>query len=410
MRIPPVITRAIAAALLALSASCTPPREAPDTVVIWHQKTGAERSFFEKVVREYNALHPQGKIDALYREGEELRNSFIIAAVAGQGPDLVFGPADNVGLFAETRVIRPWNESLDKAFLDRFTADGIVSWKGKPWMVADQIGNQLMLVYDRQAVKSPPRTLAELVESGRTLTRREGDAVTRHALAWNTSEPYFFIPFLTGFGGWILDDEGNPSLDTPEMRAALGFVVDLREKYGLTQGYADYDEADLAFKHGRAAMTINGPWSWAEYGVPDRSMLALLPLNTATGLHCRPLLAAKGYCMNINTPAAKFGLIRDVLRHLTGEAVQREMAARLFTTPTLESVIHSPAVANDPVLRLAIEQAKLSLPAPVTPKLRYIWDGMRAPYRKVMTGELSPDQGARLMQREVDRLLAEGMP
>ncbi len=410
MRFPPIFVRVLAAALLALPASCTPPREAVDTVVIWHQKTGAERAIFEQVIREYNLLHPEESVVALYREGEELRNSFIIAAVAGQGPDLVFGPADNVGLFAETRVIRPWDEVVGKAFLERFSGDGIVSWKGKPWLVADQIGNQLMLVYDRQAVKSPPHTLAELVETGRTLTLREGDAVTRHALAWNSSDPFFFIPFLTGFGGWIMDDDGNPTLDTPEMRAALRFVVDMGGKHGITAGYADNDEADLEFKRGRAAMTINGPWSWAEYGVPARRMLALLPLNSATGLRCRPLLAAKGYCLSINTPPEKFDIVRRVLEHLTGEEVQQTMASLLFTTPTLKSVVDSAAASGNPVLRLALQQATLSVPTPVTPKLRYIWDGMRAPYRSVMTGEISPDEGARLMQREVEKRVAEGMP
>ena len=410
MRFSLFLARGLAAALLSLCASCTPPREEPDTVVIWHQKIGAERVLFEDVVRKYNLAHPAEQVRALYREGEALRNSFIIAAVAGQGPDLVFGPADNVGIFAETRVIRPWNEVLDGAFLGRFTGDGVVSWNGKPWLVSDQIGSQLMLVYDRAALRSPPRTLQELAGTGRTLTLRDSGAITRHALVWNNAEPYFFIPFLTGFGGWIMDEQGNPTLDTPETHAALHFVLDLGKKYGVTPSYADYDSADLLFKSGGAAMTINGPWAWAEYGVPERSMLALLPINEATGLRCRPLLAAKGYCLSINTPAEKFGIVRHVLEHLTGAEVQAEMAARLFTTPTLKSVIASPAVANDPVLRLAIEQATLSVSTPVTPRLRYVWDGMRGPYRRVMSGEISPEEGARLMQREAEKRIAEGMP
>jgi maltose-binding protein MalE len=149
--------------LLLVPAACTPPREAPDRLVIWHQKTGAERTFFEEIIREYGRRNPGDKVTALYREGEELRNSFIIAAVAGQGPDLVFGPSDNVAIFARTRVIRPWDEVLDAGFLDRFTGDGIVHWEGNPWLVADQIGNQLMLVYNRRMVERPPATLGEVV-------------------------------------------------------------------------------------------------------------------------------------------------------------------------------------------------------------------------------------------------------
>lgn len=406
-----VLSRCFAVALLiAAVTSCTPPRENPDRLVIWHQKTGAERAFFEEAVASYNSRHPQERVVALYREGEELRNSFIIAAVAGQGPDLVFGPSDNVALFADTRVIRPWNEVLDPAFVAKFTADGLVDWQGQTWMVADQIGNQLMLVYDRQVVTHPPQTLDELIELGRELTLRSGRRVERYALTWNYAEPYFFIPFLTGFGGWIMDEEGNPTLDTPEMRAALQFVLDLRDEHGIVPRYEDYDTANLMFQRRRAAMIINGPWSWSDYDVPERSMLALLPVNTATGLRCRPIIAAKGYSLSVNTPPEKLGLVRRVLEFFTGEEIQMAMAERLLTTPTLRSVLASPEFRSNAVLQLALEQSKNAIPMPIDPKLRYIWDGIRGPYRRVFTGDLTPEQAARLMQRGAEERIAEGLP
>jgi maltose-binding protein MalE len=410
LRLPKIFQRAAAGACLLACAGCTPPREAPDRLVIWHQKTGAERAFFEEAVASYNRQHPGEQVVALYREGEELRNSFIIAAVAGQGPDLVFGPSDNVAVFAGTRVIRPWDAVVGPDFFDRFTADGIVRWEGQPWMVADQIGNQLMLVYDRQMVGRPPDTLEELVELGRKLTLRRGDRVERYALTWNYAEPYFFIPFLTGFGGWIMDDEGRPTLDTPEMRAALQFVLDLRDKHGVIPRYEDYNTANLMFLRKRAAMIINGPWAWSDYGVPERSMLALLPLNTGTGLRCRPVIAAKGYCLNINTPPEKFALVRRVLDFFTGEDVQLAMAQRLFTTPTLHRALESPAFRGNAVLQMALEQSKNAVPMPIDAKLRYIWDGIRGPYRRVFTGDLTPDEAARQMQREAERRIAEAMP
>lgn len=407
---PQPILRLLTALFLLAQTSCTPPREAPDRLVIWHQKTGAERTFFEEVIREYTRLHPEDKVTALYREGEELRNSFIIAAVAGQGPDLVFGPSDNVALFAGTRVIRPWEDVLDGEFFDRFTDDGVVRWEGRFWLVADQIGNQLMLVYNRRMIERPPGTLRELIRMGRDLATQADGRASRYVLTWNYAEPYFLIPFLTGFGGWIMDDAGHPTLDTPEMRATLQFVLDLRDKYGVIPRYEDYNTANLMFLRNRAAMIINGPWSWADYGVPERSMLALLPVNETTGLRCRPIIAAKGYSLCVNTPASKFPMVRRLLDYLTGEEVQLAMADHLFTTPTLRSALRSPRFTDNPVLQLARRQAEHSIPMPIMPQLRYIWDGIRGPYRKVLTGDLTPEEGARQMQQETERLIAEGMP
>lgn len=409
MRLTTPTLRLTALALAAALAGCSPPRERPDTVVIWHQKTGAERAFFEEVVRDFNATHAPDRIEAVYREGEELRNSFIIAAVAGQGPDLVFGPSDNVTLFAETKVTRAWSAAVGENFLGRFAADGVVRWQGEPWLVADQIGNQLMLVYDRQMVAKPPETLEDLIEIGRSLrgAAGPGERPERFALTWNYTEPYFFIPFLTGFGGWIMDENDKPTLDTPAMRAALQFILDLRDVHGVIPRYEDYDTANLMFLRRRAAMIINGPWSWADYGVPDQTMLALLPVNGATGLRCRPIVSAKGYSLNINTPEQKFPLVLRVLEHLTGAEVQMKMALRLFTTPTLKEALASPAFTANPVLQLARRQAEDAIPMPLTPRLRYIWDSIRGPYRKVFTGEMTPDQAARAMQEEAELRLRE---
>jgi maltose-binding protein MalE len=276
--------------------------------------------------------------------------------------------------------------------------------------VADQIGNQLMLVYDRQMVEQPPETLGELVTLGRDLTRRNARGVERYALTWNYAEPYFFIPFLTGFGGWIMDEDGHPTLDTEATRRALQFILDLRDRHGIIPRYEDYDTSNLMFLRRRAAMIINGPWSWAEYGVPERAMLALLPVNEATGLRCRPIIAAKGYSLNINTPPEKFDTVRRVLAYLTGEETQINMASRLFTTPVLKSALVSPVILDNPVLQMALEQAEHAVAMPVDPRVRFIWDGIRGPYRRVFTDDLPPAEAARLMQEGAERRLAEGMP
>jgi maltose-binding protein MalE len=410
MRARQLIFRGLIAAAAVWAGGCGGPRGTADQIVIWHQKTGAERVFFERSVQEYNRANPGERITALYREGEELRNSFIIAAVAGQGPDLVFGPADNVAVFAQTKTIRRWDEIFGAEFLAAFTKDGVVNWGGKPWLLADQIGNQLMLVCDRQAVERAPQTLDELIETGKQLTLQRNGKTERYGLAWNYAEPYFFIPFLTSFGGWIVDDAGRPTLDTPEMRAALQFVLDLRDKHGVMPRYVDYAAANVMFQRKRAAMIIDGPWSWSDYGVPDRSYLALLPVNTATGLRCRPVIAAKGYSLNINTPPERFAHIRHALEYLTGDELQLAMAQKLFTIPTRKTALDSPAFRENPVLQVALEQAQNSVPMPIIPEMRCIWDAMRGPCRRVFTRKLAPAAAAREMQKEAERLIAEAMP
>ena len=86
--------------------------------------------------------------------------------------------------------------------------------------MADQIGNHLTLVYNRSLVPEPPATLDDLVRIAQAQTRdTDGDGrIDQYGLVWNYREPFFFMPFLTAFGGWMMDEEtGRPTLDRPEV-------------------------------------------------------------------------------------------------------------------------------------------------------------------------------------------------
>ena len=81
----------------------------------------------------------------------------------------------------------------------------------------------------------------------------------------------------------------------------------------------------------------------------------------------------------------------------------------MFCAPLLRPAVMAAAVRQNPVLRLAIDQAKYSIPMPLDSRLRFIWDGRREPYRRVFTENFLPDEAARLMPREAKRRITEGL-
>ena len=392
-----------------LFAACS---RAPDTrphIRIWHQKISAERDLLHEHVRRFNAAHRECVVETLYKENEELRNLFVIAGVAGQGPEIIYGPADNVGVMVTTQTILPLDRIFPPEFFERFAPQGLVTWKGERWLVADQIGNHLTLVYNKKLVPSPPQTLDELIAMGQSLTRdRNGDGkMDEYGLTWNYREPFFFIPFLTAFGGWVMDENGRPSLDNERTVQAIQFVLDLRDKYQIIPKEGDYEIADMLFKEQRTAMIINGPWSWGGYHIPETSMVAPLPRNAANGLWCEPMISAKGYSVNATTTPEKLPIIRELIDYLTSAPVQEEMATKLATTPTDKSVLASPAMQNNPALLASMEQIRHGRPMPIMPQMRMIWEGMRGPYQLVMNGAISAQEAARRMQREAEKNIAD---
>jgi maltose-binding protein MalE len=399
---------ALSAGVLLGMSACEKTADARQHVLIWHQKIGGERDLFNEQIARFNAAHSDVVIDALYKENEELRNLFVIAAVAGQGPDVIYGPADNVGVFVTTKTVLPLDQIFPEDFFARFTPPGIVSWKGSRWLAADQIGNHLMLVYHPALVPTPPATFDDLIKIGQQLTTtRAGTHAKQYGLTWNYREPFFFIPFLTAFGGWVMDEQGHPTLDNERTVRAIQFVLDLRDKYKIIPREGDYEIADMLFKEERTGMIINGPWSWAGYHIPAESKVAPLPYNTATGLWAEPMISAKGYSVNANLPAEKLGTVRAVIEFLTGAEMQKEMAMRLATTPVDRSVINSPEVKANPTLVASMQQIEHGRPLPIVPQMRAIWEGMRGPYQLVMNGAITAREAARMMQREAEKNIAD---
>ncbi len=387
--------------LISLCLSSCTHRGDDKRIVIWHQMRVDERLVLESQMNAFMTLHPGIKVEAIYKETEELRSGFIIAAIAGQGPDLVYGPSDQVGPFQVMNIIQPLEHLFTQTWLDSINPKALTWYKGHLYQIADKLGNHLTLVYNKKLVSSPPQNDSELIALGEKLTihRGGGGKIDQYGLVWNYTEPFFFIPFMTGFGGWIMDDSGRPTLDNQGVIDGLRFIKDLRDKYKIIPAEADYNIADALFKDGKAAMIINGDWSWSGYQKAGIDIgVAPLPKIRKTGLWCEPMVSPKGYSLNSNVPEEKRPLVLELLKFLMSPENQLETAKQLYTMPTQKILYDDPFIKNDEILRNSQMQIERGRAMPVVPELRAIWDAMRPSYQAVLGGVKSPEQAARDMQ------------
>lgn len=392
-----------------LLSGCSRPVD-PNRIVIWHQMRVDEREILDDQLKQFMKENPGVVVEEIYKETEELRSGFIVAAIAGQGPDLVYGPSDMVGPFEVMQIIDPLEPLFDTTYLASFEPKGLTYYHGHLYQIADKLGNHLTLIYNKDILQTPPTTDQELISLGKQMTRDDnGDGrPDRYALTWNYTEPFFFIPFLTGFGGWVLTEDGTPTLDSPSMVHALQFIRDLRDKYKIIPGEADYNIADMLFKDGKSAMIINGDWSWAGYKKAGINFgVAPLPKIVETGLYCAPMVSPKGFSLNTNVPKEKRALIVRLLQFLMRPEIQLQTARALWTMPTRKEAIASPFVQNDEILRNSAIQIERGKTMPVVPELRAIWDSMRPGYQAVLGGAATPEQAARAMQDLAVRKIKE---
>ena len=370
----------------------------------------AERMVLADLVNEYVENNPGVKITVLYRETEELRSGFQNSALAGSGPELVHGPSDQVGPFATMGIIKPLEDIFSAEYLANFNPQGLTYYEGHLYQIADRLGNHLCLVYNKDLVPIPPKDSDEMIEIGKKLTKDfDGDGkIDQFGLVWNFTEPYFFIPFFGGFGGWVMDDNYHPTLNTPAAVEAFQFVIDLRDKYKITPANCDYEMANTLFKDRMAGMMINGDWSWGTYRDAGINIgVARIPQIVETGLWPSPMVSPKGFSVNINIDEDKLEPTVQFLKFLMSADSQRKLAAATSMMPTHLSLADDPVITENEIMKNSLAQIEVGRPMPVVPELRAIWDAMRPAYQSVLGGALTADEAAFQMQNDAEKKIRE---
>jgi arabinogalactan oligomer/maltooligosaccharide transport system permease protein len=371
-------------------------------IQIWHQMIYGHRQVLAEAIQNFEKENPDITIQATYRETEELRSSYQAAAMGGSGPELVYGPSDQIGPFATMGIIRPLDEVLRADYLAKYDPLAIPEYQGKHYMLGALAGNHLMLIYNKKLLSTPPKTSQELIEMGQKLTADlDGDGkIDRYGLVFNYTEPFFIAPFVPAFGEPIMKNGVEPNLDTQGVRDTFQFILDLRDKYKIIPKECDYETANALFKQGKAAMLINGDWSWGDYKEIKMDFgIARIPMISETGHWPSPLVGTAGYSLNVNvTDPDRLAATLKVLNYLTSEKVQLLFTERVGILPSLLHLRENPAVKNNPLLQISADIMTVGTPMPVVPEIRGVWDSLRIQYQKILAGSTTPVEAAKNAQ------------
>lgn len=393
------------------------------TITLWTKEgegeegLGGETIYGEIVnlTKKFSQTHPGVEFEVVSYGVEDLRQNFQSAAFAGAGPDLLWTVSDHAGPFEAMKLIKPVDEVFDKAYIDKFVKPGIeaVELGGKVWGVPLNVGNHLMLIYNKNLIANPPKDTDELIKVGMELTKDlDGDGKPdQYGLVYNLNEPFFFAPWLGGFGGWPLDGT-EPTLNTPAMVNALQFVQDLKFKHKIVPMECDYDAADSLFKEGQAAMIVNGDWSLSSYLTDEVKKkvdlgIARIPKVTETGLWPSPMTSGIYFMFPEYVSDDKIEVIKDFVEYVCSEEVQLMFLEAHMRLPALEEALTNPLVTNDPIIKGSSDQMVVGKPMPTVPEMRAAWDAIRPNQEAVMAGKAKPEDAAKAMQEACENLIRE---
>jgi len=379
----------------------------PSHLVLWEGFDPAQEEWLREEVAAFQEADPSFKVEVLhYTSGDEL----IERVGGGEEFDLAIGHAALVESLRAEGLIRPVGDVFEGDFLDGFAQPSVegVSRGNKVWGVPFSAGLHLLLYYNKELVEEPPQDTATMIVMAQELTDGE-----HYGLAMNYRDPLWLVPWLSGFGGWLVDEDGQPTLDTAAMVEALRFLHELKFEYGVLLPEADYDLAEGLFREGKVAMLVNGHWALAGYReIEDFEWgVAPLPMVTETGLAPSPLVMGQYFVIGSGVSEQKLEAVRLLVEHMTASQRQlewkrRNSAVRQFgTLPTNKEALSDESIHNDPLWQVSVAQMLAGRGASLGSNPTTILEAMREPLEAVMADQMAPTEAARQMQERAEAML-----
>ncbi len=355
---------------LVLMLACAPKVD-EDTVVLWTAFDGIELSTLQRRLDEFEKTTGQ-KVVMLKVPFNNLRQKVLVASPARQGPDLLIGPHDWVGLLQTADLLSPIPSDIINPQNPSFfpIAKQAVTFGGQIYS-APMMMECVVLARNTELCPIKPESLDQLVTEALACKEKNPGV---GGFGYQLENLYFSWPFLAGFGADFLAPLNQPTLnvdslqfDTPEAVAGCDWIADLGDrKYKLVPRDMNNDVAVELFLKGRQGMILCGPWNMGairDSGVP----YTLDPLPPGPVKPSSPFVGVTGVMIG-RYSVEKQG-VKELVAYLTSPEVTAELCQSAARAPTrqetaekLKTLVTDPVVARDLALFATAAQAGTPMP------------------------------------------------
>jgi multiple sugar transport system substrate-binding protein len=382
---------------------------------------------FPYLIGKFNEQH-KGEFQVQYREMpsdtgqyfDQLRTEF----QAGGGEiDVIGGDVIWPAQFAAQGWITDFSDRMPESEQKKYLPGPIASltYDGKIWGVP-WYTDAGMLYYRRDlleqsGISAPPKTWEELKEMALQVSQETG---TKYGFVFQGSEYEGGVcngaEYIYTHGGYILDpaDPSKVVIDSPEAIAGLTTEQSMTQEGVAPQAVSTYTEeqTDPAFLNGDAVFARNWPYMYALAGTsdypnvkPEQIAVAPLPVGDPD-----PTIASTlgGWNFLVNAASDLQEEAWEFIQFMTAPAQMKYRAVEATLLPTLKSLYDDPEVVEAiPVIKLGKEAIQHTVPRPVSPYYGDMSLEMAEQFATVVKGDVSPEQAASTLQKNLETILEQ---
>jgi arabinogalactan oligomer/maltooligosaccharide transport system substrate-binding protein len=304
----------------------------------------------------------------------DLQNQFLIAAPAGEGPDVLVTAHNTLGEVVSNGMLAPLDLG-DAA--DDYASAAIRAWQydGEQYGLPYSTEN-LGFFINKEIVPECPTTWTEVLGISRELSANNDDniATNKYGFVRMEGDPYHFFPIQTAFGGYVFGltelgyDPSDVGIDSEGSLAAATFW-DNYIKEGLQPAGVDNVAFVDMFENGQSAMMITGPWN--THRVQESGIdYTICPLPGEVNETGQPFMGSFGFVVSAFSENPLLAEI-FVKEFIGREETMRALYEATPQVPAHLSVLENLEDADLVAFGVAGENA---LAMPAIPEMNSVWE------------------------------------
>ncbi len=375
--------------VLGLLAGCTTPEEAeedavveetseekdveeevsePVTITVWHD---GDEAIMEVIQTHLNENLSDDSITVNFEKKTGLTDQIkLYGNDAENGPDMYMYAHDSLGTFVEMGVLSPITDIIDETVYSDMLSMTVEagSYKDEQYLMPIYF-ETLLFMYNKDLWEGElPTTTEDLYAY--MVENTDVDAgtyavVNQHSTAYNVS------PFIYGFGGYIIDENGVPGLNDELTMEAIAY----NEKFAALQADGDYNTVGTLFNEGKAQAIIGGPWLIS--GINDAGInlgiYSLADITLPNGEGLAPFSGVQGIGVMSYAAESKTDALAKVLTELTNPELGIALAQEANCAPANALAYDDSSVMENEMIAAMKTTAETAQPMPNIPEMSVMW-------------------------------------
>lgn len=374
------------------------------TIKVWHDSDEAVTAAIEETV---NSQLADSGVQVSFEKKTGLTDQLkLYGNDAVNGPDMYLYAHDSLGTFVEMGILAPVTDMVSSDVMGglyEMTVDA-GNYDGTQYLLPLYY-ETLAFIYNNALWEGDmPATTDDLYDY---MVAHTDAAAGTYAVVNQHSTAYNVAPFINGFGGYIIDKDGNPGLNVQETKDAIAY----NQKFAALQADGDYNTVTTLFNEGKAAAIIGGPWltSGIEDAGIDYTVCSLADFKLPNGNGLAPFAGVYG--VGVMKQAAedetKKAAVSKILEVLAGKKVGETLALTCGCAPANMAAYENADVASNQMLVAIQKTAKTAQPMPNIPEMSVMWGPSESMLAAVNKSGEAVDSAAETYQEQALTAIAD---